>query len=103
MNCSYFEKCSAPLCPNNNNVGIWYPGDDICHHRSVLTSNLKQLRKNKFKDFYFTFDMLSKPMEELDDPRLKGIDAEPIDRKEAVKKWLIRNRLCMKPNKNEVF
>lgn len=104
MKCNNFNSCSAPICPNDPSSlekAVWFPGEEICKHTSVFTSNLRQLRNNKFKDLYFTYSMLSKPMTDLSDPLLKGIDAEPGDREKAVLYWLIQNRGCLKSNEIE--
>jgi hypothetical protein len=91
MNCPHFNNCSAPLCPQDESSlisAIWYPGEDICKHHSVLTKNQKQLRRNKHLDYYFTYSMLERPMEDLNDPNMKGIDVELAERPDAVAKWL---------------
>jgi len=106
MNCKYFEKCSAPLChenPSSMQSARWYPGEEICRHRSVLTSNLKQLKDNVHTDHFFTADMLSSPMEELSDPAMKGIQADEADVPEAVKIWFLRYKGHQKPFRIDVF
>ena len=102
MKCNYFESCSAPLCPQNESSlisAIWYPNEDICKLRNIdFTKNQKQLRHNKHLDYYFTYSMLKLPMEDLADPMMKGIDALPAERSEAIRIWLIQNRGCIKSN-----
>ena len=102
MKCIHFESCSAPLCPENQSSldsAIWYPNEEICHKRNIpFVQNQKQLRHNKHLDFYFTYKLLERPMTDLNDPNMFGIDASPADRPEATRNWLVRSRGCIKSN-----
>ena len=65
--CSFYDKCSAPLCPlNESNMKncIWYPDEEICKNREF--SNLEWIKRQrkiakraKRIDRYFTFEMLN--------------------------------------------
>ncbi len=63
--CKYFEKCSAPLCPNDTTVqqGNWYADEEICKVKPPIEWMKKQKRiQNKNKkskiEGYFTLQML---------------------------------------------
>lgn len=76
--CSRSQICSAPLCPESNNIHklksqnqtnnilyIWYPDEEICRCRKY--SNIKWIKKQKkiqkktvYRDFYFTIDDIEK-------------------------------------------
>lgn len=45
--CEYWERCSAPLCPEDEELeeGIWFPDEEICRARSK--SSLQWIRNQR--------------------------------------------------------
>jgi len=101
--CPYFDTCSAPLCPMENEEelkkAIWYPDEEICRRRGLNYPWLKTQRKigkrAKHSDGYFTLQMLTHLRRVC-----KGIEGLDPDRDEApqLQKWL-KNHPVLKPTK----
>ncbi|MGC8585885.1 MAG: hypothetical protein ACP5L4_07235, partial [Thermoplasmata archaeon] len=69
LNCPYFGKCNAPLCPFFNFQGIWYADEEICKNseysnQDVIKNQKKIAKVNKKHEIQgiFTYDMLNKPL-----------------------------------------
>lgn len=67
MNCRYFERCGAPICPEADNLdlAVWCPGEDICKRNGLdlpwLIAQRKIARKLRAcpEPGYFSVVMLS--------------------------------------------
>lgn len=93
--CKYFNTCSAPLCPLDEEsieCGIWYADEEICKLLTV-PGWVKKQRRIKKKDIqneagFFNVEMLKSSFSVTGG--LKGINADLPEKETpaAVKKWL---------------
>lgn len=60
MECSVFQKCNAPLCPEKNNDDIWYPEESICTTMSPTWVKVQRkiAKKTKSLNTFYTLKML---------------------------------------------
>lgn len=93
--CKYFDTCSAPLCPLDDNRGaIWYADEPICkayqHHQNArwIQNQRKIAKRAKNTDTCYTKDMLDRDI--IIRPGIEGADPDARDFEAEVKKW-IRN------------
>jgi len=95
QNCRQWDKCSAPLCPLDDNKVhiIWYPDEEICHsrtHRQGLKwiENQRKVRKKaKSTDTYFTLEMLDRDF--IVKAGITGIDPDSKDPEKEYKQWFV--------------
>jgi len=93
MDCKYYEKCNAPLCPLDQaslEHGIWYPDEEICRLKEYskhewIINQKKIQKKTRNHDTYYTYEMLNRHI--IIAPGIKGLDPDK-DYKEELKKWL---------------
>ena len=62
--CHYFDECSAPLCPldqESTQHGLWYPDEEICRRVNMppWVKRQRQLKDRVKPGTYFTVPMLS--------------------------------------------
>jgi len=98
VECNFYEKCSAPICPmepdKTNNHYPWYPDEEICRKRKDLPAWVKQQRKIAKKakpenlGYYFTLEMLKIPFRVTN--QVKGLDPDKFlkDEPKQLKQWL---------------
>ena len=101
--CPYFDSCSAPLCPMENEEelkkAIWYPDEEVCRRRGLnhpwLKAQKKIARRAKHSDGYFTIQMLTHPCRIC-----KGIEGLDPDKEEGpqLEKWFKKHPV-LKPTK----
>ena len=67
--CRYADRCSAPLCPLDDNIEkrIWYPDEPICvrrdfSHLLFIQNQRKIAKKVMDRDTFYTYDMLNRRM-----------------------------------------
>jgi len=92
IDCPYFRKCSAPLCPldpESLEHGIWYPFEQVCRRRSApewVKVQKKIKRKTKNVNRYFTFEMLNRNC--VISKGIVGLNPDSRDDEEKqLKKW----------------
>ena len=94
MDCRYFDKCSAPLCPRDPGLASrpWFPDEEICRARKE-TSGLKWIenqrkvqRKAKSVDRFFTLEMLDRDC--IIRAGIEGIDSDAKDPEADLQRWL---------------
>jgi len=103
--CKYFNRCSAPLCPLDENSlqnGVWYPDEEICRLREFQglrwVQNQRELKKRGVPvDGYFTAAMLDNEI--IFHPDIRGIDPDRKDEEKQIKRWLERyvRRVVLEP------
>jgi hypothetical protein len=85
MDCKYFDGCSAPLCPKDEDIAdrTWFPDEDICRLADIpdWVKRQRKISRKAAPGGYFTVAMLrhdcriSKGM--------KGIDPDGTDTERA--------------------
>lgn len=100
--CKYFEECSAPLCPKDEEslkYGIWYKDEEICKLKFVddwIKKQRKIAKKDKDGFTVFTYKMLCHNciLSTI------GIDSDK-NREIEEKKWMNKHTRKKKINKEK--
>jgi hypothetical protein len=52
--CPYWNRCSAPFCPIENNNCVWFSDEEVCHRKDIPNKIVKKQteikRKSRGKD-----------------------------------------------------
>lgn len=89
--CPYFETCSAPLCPLDEedlDCGIWYPDEEICKRRfrlPWLKTQKRIARITSDRYIYFTKEMLERNC--IIGSGMKGLDPDK-EEEPQLKTWM---------------
>ncbi|MDR2143472.1 MAG: hypothetical protein LBP29_03785 [Treponema sp.] len=85
MDCKYFDGCSAPLCPKDEDVAdrTWFTDEDICRLVGVpeWVKRQRKVSKKATMGGYFTVAMLKHDCRITQG--MKGIDPDGTDEKRA--------------------
>jgi len=97
IDCPYFRKCGAPLCPldpESLEHGIWFPDDPVCRRRPApdwVKAQKKIKRKATCRDCYFTFEMLNSGC--VIGKGITGLSPDSkADEKERLRRWLRQHK-----------
>ena len=105
--CRYFDGCSAPMCPKDNNVKqrTWFPDEDICSLKDVPEWVKRQRKIAKkavgFEAGYFTLAMLIRNC--FIAKGIKGLDPDKPekDREKDENQWLEKHPIKKAVSENE--
>jgi hypothetical protein len=85
MDCKYFDGCSAPLCPKDEDIAdrYWFADEDICRLADVPAWVKRQRRVSRkaAMDGYFILAMLEQDCRIS--KGMKGIDPDGTDKERA--------------------
>lgn len=101
--CKYFDECSAPLCPLDEDSlknGIWYPDEEICRKRGCkkikfVQNQTKISKRCEDVSKYFTYEMLNSL--QVVRKGIVGLDPDK-DEEKQLKEWR-RNYLSRRRGK----
>ncbi|MGC8585739.1 MAG: hypothetical protein ACP5L4_06490 [Thermoplasmata archaeon] len=111
IDCPYFQKCSAPICPMDpeKERAVWYPDEEICRNREfndldLIITQKKIARLNRMHEIQglFTFSMLNRTL--IVRKGISGID-EDQDLDEAAKSektWIQKHRGMSKESRDKM-
>jgi hypothetical protein len=92
MDCRYFDECSAPLCPKDEDIAkqTWFPDEDMCRLSDIpeWVKRQKKISKKAAPGGYFTLAML---MQDCHISKgIKGIDPDGTDKERTTDEaaWL---------------
>jgi hypothetical protein len=78
MKCTYFDGCSAPLCPRDEGIAAraWFPDEDICRLSDVpgWVKRQRKVSRRAAPEGYFTMAMLNQDCRIAQG--MKGIDPD---------------------------
>ncbi|PMP83843.1 MAG: hypothetical protein C0175_01085 [Caldisericum exile] len=111
LNCPYFEKCDAPICPMDPSKerAVWYPDEEICRNREfgdldLIISQKKIARLNRRHEVQgiFTYNMLNRPL--IIRKGISGLseDQDLDETAKSEKTWIQKHRGMSKELKNSL-
>jgi hypothetical protein len=85
MDCKYFDRCSAPLCPKDEGIAdrTWFPDEDICRLADIpdWVKRQRKVSRRATPGGYFTVAMLTHDCRI--NKGMKGIDPDGTDKERA--------------------